>query len=78
MPNRTVCSVLEEMRKCFETHNYSYLPSLIEEVQTLVNRMEAALWDQKDFKYRKEEYYKLKEEVKKLKKTKKELQNENT
>lgn len=76
MPNRTVCSVLEEMRTCFETHNYSYLPSLIEEIQTLVNRMEAALWDQKDFKYEKDRYQRLKEEVKKLKETKKELTNE--
>lgn len=70
MPNRTICSVLDEMRKCGETRNYSYLSSLIEEVQTLVNRMEAALWDQKDFDYKKEEYHKLKKKVKEMKKEK--------
>jgi hypothetical protein len=76
MANRTVCSVLEEMRTCFNNHNYSYLPSLIEEVQSLVNRMEAALWDQKDFEYKADEYKEIKKEIKKLKETKKELTNE--
>lgn len=47
-PNRTWCEVLEEMRKCFETHNYAPILSLIEELQTFGNRMEAALNDQKD------------------------------
>ena len=30
------------------THNFSVLPSLIEEAQILVNRMEAKLYDIKD------------------------------
>ena len=76
MTNRTVCDVLNEMRKCYETHNYSYLLSLIEEVQSLANRMESALWDQKEFKYKEQEYKSLKESVKKLKIQKKELENE--
>ena len=46
--NRYVCTVLEEMRKCLTTHNFSVLPSLIEEAQILVNRMEAKLHDIKD------------------------------
>ena len=50
MPNRTVCSVLSEMRDCIKTSNFSYLAGLIEETQTLVNRMEAALWDQRENK----------------------------
>ena len=32
--NRTLCSVLEEMRKCYETRNFAVLPGLIEEAQT--------------------------------------------
>lgn len=49
MPNRYVCDVLEEMRKCHETRCYGVLPGLIEEVQTLVNRMEAALNERHDY-----------------------------
>jgi len=48
MPNRFVCDVLKEMRKCNETRNFSYLPGLIEEAQTMVNRMEARLEDYAD------------------------------
>ena len=46
--NRYVCTVLEEMRQCTKNLNFSVLPSLIEEVQILVNRMEAKLHDIKD------------------------------
>ena len=48
MPNRLVCRVLDEMRDCSKTRNFSYLDGLIEEVQVLVNRMESKLMDQKD------------------------------
>jgi len=70
MPNRTLCSVLEEMRKAYETRNFSYLIGLIEEAQSMGNRMEARLWDQKDFERAKEEHSKLKAEIKELKKEK--------
>tara|TARA_B100002019_G_C21250753_1_gene591004 strand:- start:825 stop:1085 length:261 start_codon:yes stop_codon:yes gene_type:complete len=46
--NRYVCTVLEEMRQCTKNLNFSVLPSLIEETQILVNRMEAKLHDIKD------------------------------
>lgn len=65
-PNRTVCSVLEEMRKANETRNYSILLSLIEEVQTLVNRMEASLYDIKDMEHMLKEKSKLKKKLKAL------------
>jgi hypothetical protein len=39
MFNRTVCDMLEEMRKCAETGNYSYLPGLIEEALEASVRM---------------------------------------
>ena len=48
MPHRYICTVLEEMRALHKTHNYAMLESQIEEVQILANRMEAALWEQKD------------------------------
>lgn len=49
-PSRTVCAVLEEMRKLYETRNFSPLPGLIEECQTLANRMESALEDKKSIR----------------------------
>jgi hypothetical protein len=72
--NRTICAVLEEIRKCNETRNYSYLSSLVEEAQTMANRMESALWDQKDLTYRRDEYKKLKAEVEALEEQKKFLE----
>lgn len=48
MPNRTLCGVLEEMRTAHETHNYSYLLGLIEEAQSMGNRMESGLYDKGD------------------------------
>jgi hypothetical protein len=73
MPNRTLCDVLEEMRKSYETRNFSYLPGLLEEAQSLGNRMESALWDQKDIKRLKEKKKELKEEIEELKEERKEL-----
>ncbi len=48
MPNRLLCAVLDEMRECVKTSNFSYLSGLIEETQTLANRMESRLYDMKD------------------------------
>jgi len=69
--NRTLCDVLEEMRKCHETRNYSYLSGLIEEVQSMGNRMEAALSDGHDYE---RTLGRLKAAEKELKKTTKELE----
>lgn len=71
MPSRLVCTVLDEMRTCSKTQNYSYLPGLIEEVQHLASRMEAALWDQKDVARLSEKISILKKEIKQLEETKK-------
>ena len=51
-----------------ETRNFAILPSLIEEVQTMVNRMEMALADMKDLERLKKEIVYKKEELKKLEK----------
>lgn len=66
MVNRTLCDVLEAIRTCNKTHNYSYLMSLVEEAQMLGNKMEAALWDQKDFKRAERRYKSLKVQIKEL------------
>jgi len=63
MPHRHICDVLEEMRTADKTKNYSYMSGLIEETQTMANRMETALYEHKD-------YEKLHEQVKELKEIK--------
>ena len=40
---RTICSVLEDMRNSHKSRNYSYLKGLIEEAQSYANRMEDGL-----------------------------------
>ena len=67
MPNRYLCDVLNEMRECTKTLNFSYLMGLIEESQTLANRMEAKLYDVKDFE-------RLRDDIKDLKKKEKKLE----
>ena len=67
MINRTMCDVLEEMRECTKTLNFSYLLGLIEEAQSLGNRMEAKLYDIKD-------YERLHDDIKDLQKKKKKLE----
>jgi wobble nucleotide-excising tRNase len=74
--NRYICDVLEEMRTSVKTLNFAMIPSLIEEVQTMANRMEMALSDMKDLKGlkeeivdKKEEYETLKDKIRKIEKT---------
>lgn len=74
-PNRYICSVLEEIRKCHETRNYSILVSLVEEAQTLANRMESALNDYGDYDRMLEERKDLKKELKQLNNKIKEAEN---
>lgn len=75
-PNRTLCAVLEEMRRLNETRNYAPLLSLIEEAQVMGNRMEAGLSDIKDHKSLLEDISKLKKELKALRKEKKEIKTD--
>lgn len=76
MPNRYICDVLSEMRKCYETRNFSYLLGLIEEAQTMADRMESGLRDYKDAGYNEDRIADIKKELKELKKEKRKLQNE--
>ena len=66
--NRYICDVLEEMRTSTKTLNFAMIPSLIEEVQTMANRMEMALHDMKDLEQLKMDIVEKKEELKKLEK----------
>jgi cell division protein FtsB len=66
-PSRYICDVLEEMRKCFKHYNFSIVLSLIEECQTLANRMESALSEQRGIRDAHEEIKELKAERKQLK-----------
>jgi|TARA_B110000879_G_C10876044_1_gene394811 hypothetical protein len=66
MVNRYLCSVLDEMRECTKTLNFSYLLGLIEEAQTLASRMETKLFEIKDFERLHEDIAKLKKQKKKL------------
>lgn len=46
--HRTLCDVLEEMRDCYKSRNFAHLMGLIEEAQSMGNRMEAALGEVND------------------------------
>ena len=74
MVNRYLCSVLDEMRECTKTLNFSYLLGLIEEAQTLASRMETKLFEIKDFERLHEDIAKLKKQKKKLEEKIKELE----
>lgn len=71
--NRTLCDVLEEMRKCNETRNFSPILGLIEEAQIMGNKMEAGLSDQKDLFRIRDELSELKDKLNELKKERSKL-----
>jgi len=74
--NRTLCDVLDEMRKCHETHNYSYMLGLIEEAQSMGNRMEAAIGDLNDIESNRKASAKLKKTIRKLQEERDQLREE--
>lgn len=65
--NRTACDVLEELRTCHTSRNYAALPGLVEELQSMFNRMEAKLNDIKDVERLHDHIKDLKAEARKLK-----------
>ena len=66
--NRSICAVFEEMRSCNETRNYSYLLGLVEEAQSMANKMESKIDLIKDFEELKDKYKELEERKNDLKK----------
>ena len=77
-PARTVCGVLDDMRKCYKTYNFSAIASLIEECQMLANRMEANLDTKSSYEDRRIELRKVNEEIKEAKKELETLKKEKT
>ena len=80
--NRYVCDCLDEMRKCVKmwttdtaVHGVSlrHMNALIEEAQTLVNRMESGLEEIHDFDKMLKEKRTLKKDIKKLRDEKESL-----
>ncbi len=63
-PARTVCGVLDDMRKCYKTYNFSAIASLIEECQMLANRMEANLDTKTSYEDRRIELRKINKKIK--------------
>ena len=66
--NRTLCDILEEMRKLDATKNYSALLGLIEEAQSAGNKMESKLSDIKDLATVREDAKEVEKQIKELKK----------
>ena len=48
MPHRYICDVFQEMRDADKSKNFSYMKGLIEEAQSMANRMENRLHLGKD------------------------------
>lgn len=67
MTNRYFCTVIDEMRACYKTRNFSSVMGLIEELQSIGNRMEAKCGDISDRNNYLDEVKKLKREIKDLK-----------
>ncbi len=76
MGNRYLCDVLGEMKACWETRNFAQLNGLIEECQSLANRMEAALSDKRNVLTYEQRRPQLKDEIKELEWKKEELEEE--
>ena len=55
--------------------NFALLPSLIEEVQLAVNRMESKLWDLKDWEQLKDDIRERRLELKRIKEEKEKMED---
>jgi hypothetical protein len=67
VPYRYACDVMEEMRTAVKVLRIDMLPGLIEEMQTMVNRMEAKLADYSSMGYELEKGAEFRKELKKMK-----------
>ncbi len=74
MPNRTACSVLDEIRGCFKTYNFSPVMGLVEELQSMFSRMESVLYDKSDCKHYQKQAKELRKEIEELEEKKEELE----
>lgn len=79
-PNRYACTVLDEARAALKKLNWvtlalskRHLATLLEEMQTIVNRMEAGLEDKSDYSYSRDRLRETRVELEVLRKEKKNL-----
>jgi hypothetical protein len=63
MPSRYACSVLTEIRTALKVGRIDMVIGLVEELQTLVNRMECGLQDYNEMGYNLDLHRKLKKEI---------------
>ena len=82
-PNRYACTVLEETRAALERLNWvtlayckRHLATLLEEVQTIVNRMESALMDKHEYEMARDRLRDARTELDDLKAEKNEIESE--
>ena len=82
-PNRYACTVLEEARAALARLNWvtmafskRHLATLLEELQTIVNRMEAGLEDKSDYSYARDRLRETRAKLNDLKDEKAELKAE--
>ena len=68
---RYFCDIFSNMRKCYETRNFSYLLALIEEGQYRAERMESAVESYGDLERLEKKRAELKDEIRELRMTKK-------
>jgi hypothetical protein len=65
MVHRYACDVLEEFRKVDKTRRYDRVAGLIEELQTMFNRMESKLYGYRDIREDEQRLAELKRDTKK-------------
>lgn len=63
---RYICDVVEEMRECCKTLNFSTLRGLIAEIHSMGKRMEAGLQHKNDWEYWREKHQNERNEAKRL------------
>ena len=73
---RWICSILDDMKVCYKTRNFGYLPSLIEECRYRASRMENALEMNDSIESMEKERIELKKELGELREEVKELREE--
>lgn len=73
---RYLCDILADMRKAYETRNFSYLLGMIEELQYRANRMESRIEDISSVESLEIQRLALRAEIKELKAERRKLKAE--
>ena len=73
---RYICTMLDQILKCFEHHSYGSIPGLCEEIRVSAQRMEDKLSVNKTFQEMRQEAKELQAEIEELEKKRDELKKE--